>query len=105
MKEHGAQPWDFDRPEGKPGDPIVIPKNNAEYPVKLPRNIRDLTVRDVSACPWLSTLHKSVGAGFYSDYWGPLPFAFGQVPPERFEVKELIPIGDAPTLEQGKGRR
>jgi len=27
-----------------------------------------------------------VGAGFYASVWGPLPFAFGQVPPERVLV-------------------
>jgi hypothetical protein len=36
-------------------------------------------------CPWLSTMQKQMGAGFYSDVWGPLPFAFGFVPPEQYD--------------------
>jgi hypothetical protein len=27
-----------------------------------------------------------IGAGFFSDAWGPLPFAFGLVPPEQYRI-------------------
>ena len=33
----------------------------------------------------------SVGAGFYSSYWGPLPFAVGNIAPEQYFVTRLVP--------------
>jgi hypothetical protein len=34
-----------------------------------------------------------LGAGFYSDVWGVLPFALGHVPPEHFRVyRALVPL-------------
>jgi hypothetical protein len=41
--------------------------------------------------PWLATMNLQVGAGFYADVFGPLPFAFGRVPPERFTVYKVSP--------------
>jgi len=34
------------------------------------------------ASKWLSTWNRDTGAGFYAGGFGPLPFAFGQTPPE-----------------------
>jgi hypothetical protein len=90
MTAHGAQPWDYVVPGGRPGDWVVVPDNNTKFPVELPRAVRDVAILRMPTCPWLSTLNQSVGAGYYSEYWGPLPFAFGAVPPERFFVKELL---------------
>ena len=39
----------------------------------------------------LTTFNQPVGAGFYSSIWGPLPFAFGRVPPESVSVYVLQP--------------
>ena len=39
---------------------------------------------EVPTTSWISTMNLSVGAGFYSSVWGPLPFAFGPVQPETF---------------------
>jgi hypothetical protein len=106
MMERGALPWDYAKPSGRAGDWIVVPENNTKYPVELPPNVRDVGVLQVPACPWLTTLHKAAGAGYYSDYWGPLPFAFGAVPPEGFVVKELLPpANNSPGgSAQGNGR-
>jgi len=38
---------------------------------------------------FLTTFHGAVGAGFYSSFYGPLPFAFGPVPGEAVCVYEL----------------
>ncbi|PYJ03280.1 MAG: hypothetical protein DME25_12650, partial [Verrucomicrobia bacterium] len=48
----------------------------------------------------LATLERFIGAGFHSDFLGPLPFALGRIAPERYYVfKVLRPLtfsnGDA----------
>ena len=39
---------------------------------------------------WLSTMSKPLGAGFYSSVWGPLPLAFGRVPPEDADIYRAV---------------
>jgi hypothetical protein len=39
-------------------------------------------------------MSQPLGAGFYASVWGPLPFAFGEVPPERYLIARLAPIPD-----------
>ncbi len=34
-------------------------------------------------------MHLQTTAGFYSDRYGPLPFAFGKVRPDRYDIYEL----------------
>jgi len=47
-------------------------------------------VRNFPVLPFLATLSPRLGAGFYVDEWGPLPFAFGRVPPERYVLLEIV---------------
>ena len=35
-------------------------------------------------------MHSVVGAGFYAQFSGPLPFAFAAVPDEGYTVEEFI---------------
>ena len=67
----------------------ALPRNN----YTLGRPPSDATVfagaLEVPVCAWLATVNRALGAGFYSDHHGPLPFAFGAVPPERFEVMRV----------------
>ena len=39
----------------------------------------------------ITTAQRELGAGFYSADWGPLPFAIGPVPPERYALIQLGP--------------
>jgi hypothetical protein len=39
----------------------------------------------------ITTAQNQLGAGFYSADTGPLPFAIGPVPPERYELLRLGP--------------
>lgn len=40
---------------------------------------------------WVTTLHPDRAAGFYGSVRGPLPFAFGPVPPEAYRLIRLRP--------------
>jgi hypothetical protein len=39
-------------------------------------------------------LSREVGAGFYASVWGPLPFAFASVPPEKVTIYRLVSTAD-----------
>ena len=42
----------------------------------------------------MTTLNGQVGAGFYVSSWGPLPFSFVDVPPERVNIYHLVSSAD-----------
>jgi hypothetical protein len=74
-----------------PGDVVVIPVTNTNF-FSIPKEW--VTMREVIDLPssgWLSTMHSQVGASFYSDVKGPLPFAFGAVSPEQFLILDVRP--------------
>jgi len=80
----GAKAVDFDRPYFAPGDTMIIPANNANTSVIDPQWVAKSDGLELAVVPWMSTLSPDLGAGFYSSVFGPLPFAVGRVPPERY---------------------
>jgi hypothetical protein len=94
MESLGAKPFDEKRTKVKEDDIIVIPANNSN--ISPPRRdikprLRRLEDKELNSCRWLGTMQQSLGAGFYSDVWGPLPFVFGSVPPEKYMVFSVGP--------------
>lgn len=84
MEQDGALPLDFKAPRIQPGDFLVIPINNTNLEPAA-SSCRQIKQYAFPALPWLTTMGlPPVGAGFYADVWGPLPFSFGNVPPEEF---------------------
>jgi 4-amino-4-deoxy-L-arabinose transferase-like glycosyltransferase len=72
-----------------PGDIIVVPVNNTNVR-PIPKEIASpLPEIKTNACKWLTTMSSRIGAGFYTDAWGPLPFAFADVPPERYVIYQV----------------
>ena len=72
-----------------PGDVIVVPETNTNQ-TPLPREWSSL--RKTLALPstgWVATMSIPVGAAFYTDEFGALPFAFGRVGPEQFLVFDV----------------
>ena len=47
------------------------------------------------AAPVYHLEYAGIGAGFYASSWGPLPFAFGRVPPEIVSVYVWKPAAPA----------
>ena len=80
-----ATPWSL-----VPGDVVAIPRaNNTNlYPIP-PEWISFREVIDVPSTGWIATVNSRIGAGFYSDVSGPLPFAFGLVKPEQFIILDV----------------
>lgn len=95
MEQLGMKAVDVQHPELATGDIVVVPTTNTNiYPMP-----RDWTkVRDTVTVPssgWLATMNSHVGAGFYADVFGPLPFAAGSIPSEQFTVYQVV----APTAK------
>lgn len=87
MEANGAKPLDFSAPEKVlPGDIVIIPDNSTNaIAVPIPPAHKIDTIQQ-RTCRWLAVMDSAAGAGFYSASWGPLPYAFGTVPPENYEV-------------------
>lgn len=49
---------------------------------------------------WLTAWNPQVGAGYYADSWGPMPFVITRVPPEQFVIAAIRYTGK---LEVGEG--
>jgi hypothetical protein len=41
---------------------------------------------EIPVFPVVATMSPPLHAGFYFEHWGPIPFVFGRVPPERYEI-------------------
>jgi 4-amino-4-deoxy-L-arabinose transferase-like glycosyltransferase len=90
MEARGAQAVDWRRSRLAPGDRVAIPTDNANV-IALPADaVVHRSVMDLPVLPFLATLSPHLRAGFYLDDWGPLPFAFGRVPPERYVLLEVV---------------
>src|SRR5258706_16211547 len=90
MEGRGASPLDMRLSPLAIGDRVVIPGNNSNLFPFPPDTVTPRARTDYAAFPFLSTMSPDLGAGFYVDIWGPLPFAFGRVPPERYMVLDVV---------------
>lgn len=89
MEQYGGTPVDFSSSMVKLGDIVVIPMNNTT--LKPPKREASDLIGTIAAGNGgaLAIMNESVGAGFYSSLWGPLPFTFGRVAPESARVYQL----------------
>ena len=91
MQSLGASALDFKHSALKPGDGLAVPSNNTNLLPPDPKRTDLLGNLTVSGPHWLTTCSPAVGAGFYASTMGPLPFAFGRVPPESVSLYVLGP--------------
>lgn len=98
MDAKGIPDWDVGDQKVNHGDRIVVAENNstrADFNPDVARAWYDMRY-SLPASSWVTTMHPFVGAGFYSHFWGPLPFAFGNVPAEYYAVYEIGDYRDLP---------
>jgi hypothetical protein len=86
MEREGAKALDLRNPNVLAGDIIVIPSNNTNVYAINPMRISLIETIRLTPSSWIATMSPSLGAGFYWDGEGPLPFAIGCVPPEEYYV-------------------
>jgi hypothetical protein len=83
---NGWRPFDSGQPQPRSGDLIVLPVNNTNLHPIPPQNVERLFTTEIPVAPWVTIMSRALDAGFYSDQRGPLPFAFGVVPPEKYYI-------------------
>jgi 4-amino-4-deoxy-L-arabinose transferase-like glycosyltransferase len=90
MQQLGAERLRIDGMQLRPGDVVITPGTNTNL-VALPAHVVEpLAVAEFPSGRLAATLSKERGAGFYASLWGPLPFVFGPVPPERYTVERVV---------------
>ncbi|MBZ5615071.1 MAG: glycosyltransferase family 39 protein [Acidobacteriia bacterium] len=92
MEQFGAVPVDAQDFQIRPGDRVVLPNNNTEM-AGLPQDMffQQEAFLEFANPSLATTISWHLGAGFYSSYWGPLPFTFGPVPSEQYVLVRAIP--------------
>jgi hypothetical protein len=89
MEAAGARAIVVNASHLNPEDLLILPQNNTNVVWPAPPWARHRETRLLPAEHWLTTMDPGLGAGFYTDFRGPLPFAFGAVAPEAYEVFEV----------------
>lgn len=89
MEARGALPIDQERVDLQPGDTVVTPENATNRIAIDTRGQATDQSFALPVCEWLTTMRRENGAGFYADVWGPLPFVFGPVLEEKYEIVVL----------------
>ena len=93
MEQLGALSVDAHDFQIRPGDLVAVPENNARFAGFPPEmSFQKEAVLELPNPSGAAVLGWQLGAGFYSSYWGPLPFAFGPVPPERYILMRASPV-------------
>ncbi|MDU0460020.1 MAG: glycosyltransferase family 39 protein [Geobacteraceae bacterium] len=81
-----ARPFDIRNSTVGAGDIMIIPGNNSNTAALADELSSMLRSYSYSSVCCLTTMNAGVGAGFYSDDWGGLPFVFGPAPEESYRV-------------------
>jgi hypothetical protein len=68
------------------GDYLIIPQNNTNAKPASDQLFKLVTVMQYEYSPFLTTSNLGICSGFYSDFYGPLPYAFGYVPDDQYGV-------------------
>lgn len=101
LMQAGSVPLDGRATEIHRGDLLATAFNNTNLmPTDFqPGVAKVLDDFSVVPFPFLATMSSAVDAGFYTDIWGPLPYAFGAAPAERFQLIMLtwpkLPAGNS----------
>ena len=86
---YGFRAFDSTNTRTRPGDLMVLPFNNTNLKPIPESTFEHIEMIELPVFPWIATMGRAVGAGFYTDIVGPLPFSFGAVPPEKYYVIRL----------------
>jgi hypothetical protein len=83
---------DLTNPQAHSGDFVVIAENNSHFAQVLPAFIKAQENVELPLKSWATTISSELGAGFYASGWGPLPYAIGPVPAERYSIIQLAAL-------------
>jgi 4-amino-4-deoxy-L-arabinose transferase-like glycosyltransferase len=89
MEQFGGKAVDVRRPALAQGDIVIIPLNNTCI-YRLTRDLELIRSAQFSTAGFMTILNGDTGAGFYSDLYGPLPFAIGPDAVEEYYAYRVI---------------
>ena len=89
MEAAGFQAVDFKDPKMVRGDRMVVPLSNTNVEPLAATKFRVTGFHEAPVFRWMSTSNSRVGAGFYAHTRGPIPYAFGEVPAERYGMFDI----------------
>jgi|CZKJ01.1.fsa_nt_gi 4-amino-4-deoxy-L-arabinose transferase-like glycosyltransferase len=92
MESFAARPVVLDDPPYRTGDFLAVAGQTVLFEIR-PKFVASREIFQTPIRLGITTIQSGMGAGFYSFESGPLPFAIGPVPPERYE---LIRLGTRP---------
>jgi hypothetical protein len=90
MESFGAHAVVVNDPPHRPGDYLAVAESTRLFEMR-PEFVTSREVIEIPMRLGITTAQAQLGAGFYSFDSGPLPFAIGRVPPERYELIRLGP--------------
>jgi hypothetical protein len=89
MQAFGARPLEPEADQCKLGDLVIIPKYNTSL-FNFPLTLTSPEFVEFPMNTRVTAMNHDVGAGFYFSGWGPLPFVFGPVPPQRYAMSRVM---------------
>jgi hypothetical protein len=92
MEEAGAESLNLRQPQLQPGDFVALPANNIQTRGINPKLIASREQVDLELTGWAATIDGKHRAGFYSAYWGPLPYIIFRPPVERYEILQIADL-------------
>ena len=107
MQSFGAQPVDLSQVKDITADDFIVqPENNTNVvpiPMDLASSSEAIELRDRCG---MATMCRNRAAGFYTYFWGVMPFTLGSVPDERYLLIRLrpsaVPISYQPSPDTKK---
>jgi hypothetical protein len=88
MESFGARAVAVNDPPHQPGDYLAVAESARLFEMR-PEFVASSDVIQIPMRLGITTAQSQLGAGYYSADTGPLPFAVGPVPPERYELIRL----------------
>ena len=86
LEQAGLKPLDTTNASFRPGDFILSPQNNVNVEQIPARYADDVRTTSIPTTRGLSVMSHGLGAGYYSDLFGPLPFVFGGLQIDQYHV-------------------
>jgi 4-amino-4-deoxy-L-arabinose transferase-like glycosyltransferase len=91
----GAKVMDIKSPKLAAGNIVMAPLNANDPFSNSPDKFRLIETKKIIGSAYLSTFDSAAGAGFYSIEVGPLPFAIGNIRPQRIKVYRVVQRPDS----------
>jgi hypothetical protein len=88
MERFGARAVVVQNPPQRPEDFLAVAENSRLFEIR-PEFVASRDVIQIPMRLGITTAQRKLGVGFYAADAGPLPFAFGPVPAERYELIRL----------------